>query len=101
MATEADLAIAIDANPGDIIISCSSDMLAYESIVTLWRRVSKGMILVYSIPDLLSALGITCAQLTALAVVSRNDYNKNIWSLGPATNFSTIKSVDSLSNDRI
>ncbi|KAI1306435.1 hypothetical protein EDD11_004766, partial [Mortierella claussenii] len=96
VATEADLAIAIDANPRDIIISCDSDMLAYESIVTLWRPVSNGMILVYSIPDLLLTLGITRAQLTALAVVSRNDYNKNIRCLGPATNFSIIKSIDSL-----
>ncbi|KAF9284831.1 hypothetical protein BGZ88_009765 [Linnemannia elongata] len=54
------------------------------------------MILVYFIPDILLALGITRAQLTALAVVSKNDYNKNIWSLGPATNFSIIKAINSL-----
>ncbi|KAI1279616.1 hypothetical protein EDD11_001543 [Mortierella claussenii] len=54
------------------------------------------MILVYSIPDLLLTLGITHAQLTALAVVSRNDYNKNMRCLGPATNFSIIKSIDNL-----
>ncbi|KAG0064076.1 hypothetical protein BGZ89_009395 [Linnemannia elongata] len=96
VATEAGLAIAIDANPGDIIISRDSDMLAYGSIVTLWRPVSNDIILVYSIPDLLLALGITRAQLTALAVVSKNDYNKNIWSLGPATNFSIVKSINSM-----
>ncbi|KAF9130561.1 hypothetical protein BG015_003987 [Linnemannia schmuckeri] len=54
------------------------------------------MILVYFILDLLLALGITRAQLTALAVVSRNDYSKNIWSLGPATNFSIIRPINSL-----
>ncbi|KAF9537457.1 hypothetical protein EC957_008099 [Mortierella hygrophila] len=35
VATEADLGIAIDANPGDII-SCYSGMLAYESITRLY-----------------------------------------------------------------
>lgn len=34
-------------------------------------------------------------QLTALAVVSRNDYHKNIYSLGPAANFSIIKEIGS------
>ncbi|KAF9109572.1 hypothetical protein BGX30_008315, partial [Mortierella sp. GBA39] len=89
-----DLAIAIDAEPDDIVISSDSDMMAYASIRTLWRPVSGGLILVYTVPDLLKALGVTRSQLTALAVVSRNDYNRNIHSLGPATNFSIIKSID-------
>ncbi|KAI8606021.1 hypothetical protein EDD21DRAFT_79587 [Dissophora ornata] len=91
--TEADLAIAIDAEPNDITISGDSDMIAYASIRTLWRPVSGGCILVYTVQDLLRALDVTRSQLTALAVVSRNDYNKNIRSLGPATNFSIIKSI--------
>ncbi|KAF9927236.1 hypothetical protein FBU30_003419 [Linnemannia zychae] len=91
--TEADLAIAIDADPDNIIISSDSDMMAYATVHTLWRLVSGGVILVYNIPDLLGALDITRAQLTALAVVSRNDYNKNVRSLGPATNFSIIKFI--------
>ncbi|KAF9909410.1 hypothetical protein EC991_008549, partial [Linnemannia zychae] len=93
--TEADLAIAIDAQPGDIVISADSDMLAYASVRTLWRPVSKGVILSYIIPDLLQMLGITRPQLTALAIVTHNDYNKNIPTLGPATNFSIIKSINS------
>ncbi|KAK5816265.1 hypothetical protein F5H01DRAFT_202893 [Linnemannia elongata] len=92
--TEADLAIAIDAQPDDIVISRDSDMMAYTSIRTLWRPISRGLILVYNVPDLLKALGVSRSQLTALAAVSRNDYNKNIHSLGPATNFSIIKSID-------
>jgi hypothetical protein len=99
--TEADVAIAIDATPGDIIISCDSDMLAYESIDTLWRQVSNDTILVYTTPDIRLALGITCAQLTALAVVSQNDYNRNIRTLGPASNFSITRSINSLGNDGI
>ncbi|KAF9382477.1 hypothetical protein CPC16_009322 [Podila verticillata] len=93
--TEADLAIALDAQDIDIIISKDSDMMAYQSIKTLWRPVSNNLILVYKIPDVLATLGISRAQLTALAVVSRNDYHRNIYSLGPATNFSIIKEIGS------
>ncbi|KAG9065426.1 hypothetical protein KI688_002751 [Linnemannia hyalina] len=93
--TEADLAIAMDAQGIDVIISKDSDMTAYQSVTTLWRPVSNNLILVYKIPDVLATLGISRTQLTALAVVSRNDYHKNIYSLGPATNFSIIKSIGS------
>ena len=79
--TEADLAMAQDAQPDDIIISKDSDMMAYQSVKTLWRPVSNNLILVYKLPDVLATLGITRTQLTALAVVSRNDYHKNIYSL--------------------
>ncbi|KAG9069614.1 hypothetical protein KI688_010518 [Linnemannia hyalina] len=93
--TVADLAIAMDAQDIDVIISKDSDMMAYQSVTTLWRPVSNNLILVYKIPDVLATLGISRTQLTALAVVSRNDYYKNIYSLGPATNFSIIKSIGS------
>jgi hypothetical protein len=93
--TEADLAMAQDAKPDDIIISKDSDMMAYQSVKTLWRPVSKNLILVYKLPDVLATLGITRTQLTALAVVSRNDYHKNIYSLGPSANFSIIKEIGS------
>ncbi|KAF9536987.1 hypothetical protein EC957_009129 [Mortierella hygrophila] len=88
--TEADLAMAQDAQPDDIV-SKDSDMMAYQSVKTLWRPVSNNLILAYKLPDVLATLGITRTQLTALAVVSRNDYHKNIYSLGPAANFSIIK----------
>ncbi|KAG0274828.1 hypothetical protein BGZ96_004069 [Linnemannia gamsii] len=91
--TEADLAIALDAGETDIIISKDSDMLAYQSVKTLWRPTSNNLILVYKIPDILATLGISRTQLTALAVVSKNDYHGNIYSLGPATNFSIIKEI--------
>jgi hypothetical protein len=91
--TEADVAIAQDAQPNDIIVSTDSDMFAYSSIVTIWRPVSKLVILVYKVPDVLLTLGITRSQLTALAVVSRNDYQRNIQSLGLATNYGVIKKI--------
>ncbi|KAG0347946.1 hypothetical protein BG004_006509 [Podila humilis] len=89
--TEADLAIAQNAQPDDVIISKDSDMMAYQSIKTLWRPVSNNLILVYKLPDVVTTLGIARMQLTALAVVSRNDYQKNA-SLRPA-NFGIIKEI--------
>ncbi|KAF9918123.1 hypothetical protein FBU30_000367, partial [Linnemannia zychae] len=68
-------------------------MLAYKSIVTLWRPVSRSLILVYDVHALLKTIGLSRNQLTALAVISRNNYNKNIYSLGTVTNFSIIKST--------
>ncbi|KAG9061324.1 hypothetical protein KI688_007302 [Linnemannia hyalina] len=81
--TEADVKIARDAQSRDIIISGDSDMLGYANIHTLWRPVSKSVILVYSLPDILKTIGFTRAQLTALAVVSKNDYQRNIKGLDP------------------
>ncbi|KAG0057380.1 hypothetical protein BGZ83_010839 [Gryganskiella cystojenkinii] len=93
-ATEADVAIARDCQPGDIVVSADSDMLAYSSISVLWRPVSRSLIFVYNILDICQILGMSRIQLTALAVVSNNDSGKNIFSLGPATNFSIIKSIE-------
>ena len=89
--TEADVAIASDCQPGDIVISADSDMLAYGP--TLWRPVSKGLVLAYNRAELCRILGFSSAQLTALACVSSNDYNKNVYSLGPSTNFSIIRLI--------
>ncbi|KAF9271711.1 hypothetical protein BGZ74_005720, partial [Mortierella antarctica] len=91
--TEVDLAIAQDCEPDDIVISANSDMLVYSTISTLWHPVSRGIFLVYELEDVCHTLSFTKAQLTALAVVSKNDYGKNIYSLGLATNYSIIKSI--------
>ncbi len=92
--TEADVAIAQGCQPGDIVVSADSDMLGYSTISIIWRPVSRSLILVYDTLDVCQALGLSRVQLTALAVVSNNDYGKNIHSLGPATNLSIIKSVE-------
>ncbi|KAF9998629.1 hypothetical protein BGZ80_006741, partial [Entomortierella chlamydospora] len=57
------------------------------------NRVTSYLILVYNISDLCQALSISRIRLTAPAVVSNNDYGKNIYSLGPATSFSIIKTI--------
>src|SRR5690554_7386677 len=56
--TEADIKVARDFMPGDIVLSRDSDMLMYESISTVWRPISAGRILVYDEPSALAALGI-------------------------------------------
>jgi hypothetical protein len=93
--TEADVRIAREAQINDIVISKDSDMMGYASVKNLWRPVSDNCIPVYKITDVLLTLGISGTQLTALAVVSRNDYQRNIYSLGPAINFSVIKEIGS------
>ena len=96
--TEADLAIAADCQPDDVVISTDSDMLAYGSVSILWRPISKYLVLVYKLVDVCQQLGLSRDHLTTLAVVSLNDYNKNIYSLGPATNCSIIKRLDAQGN---
>lgn len=90
--TEADLAIARDCQPDNIVISTDSDMLAFDSIKTIWR-VQKKRFLVYNVPDVLTRLGISRQQLTALCVVSKNDYTSNIAQLGPSINHGIIKTL--------
>ncbi|KAG0345652.1 hypothetical protein BGZ54_005519, partial [Gamsiella multidivaricata] len=68
-------------------------MMAYPSISTLWRPIARNLILVYNLKDVRRTLDFSEAQLTALAVVSGNDYGKSIYSLGAATNYSVIKAI--------
>ena len=91
--TEADVAIARDCEPGDIVVSADSDMMAYRTVSTLWRPISKSLILVYKLEDVRRTLKFSEAQLTALAIVSGNDYGKNIYSLGAGSNYSVIKAI--------
>ncbi|KAG0195929.1 hypothetical protein BGX28_000359, partial [Mortierella sp. GBA30] len=92
-ATEADIKIASDCTPDDIVISSDSDMLLYKNVKTIWRPICKRRFLVYHMPDVLITLGITRTQLTVLGVVSHNDYNRNIYGLGCSTNFSIISDL--------
>ncbi|KAG0243911.1 hypothetical protein BGX31_010093 [Mortierella sp. GBA43] len=54
---------------------------------------SPGKLLVYNVPDLITTLGLTRDKLTVLGIVSRNDYDSNIASLSPATNFKLVKNA--------
>ena len=91
--TETDFAIILDYQSDNIVISVDSDILAYALIFTLWRSISKDLYLVYKLTNVRRDLGLSFAQLTALAVVSSNDYNKNIYFRGSTTSYSMIKSL--------
>ncbi|KAF9344173.1 hypothetical protein BGX34_005936 [Mortierella sp. NVP85] len=81
-ATEADLAIAKDCQPNDIVISRDSDLLIYPSVTKVFRPISKGRYLQYDVQELTAVLGMNRIQFTVLGIVSRNDYTSNIPSLG-------------------
>ncbi|KAG0197548.1 hypothetical protein BGX33_000520, partial [Mortierella sp. NVP41] len=68
-------------------------MLVYDTVETIWRPLARGQFLVYKRADVLRFLDISRAQLTALGVVSRNDYASNLTRLGVATNFKIVKSL--------
>ena len=91
--TEADLAIVQACLPTDIVLSRDSDMLYYASIRTIWQPISKGRVLVYDVREVMATLGLNQAQFTVLGMVSRNDYNRNIPSLGSATNYTIVKEL--------
>ncbi|KAG0368328.1 hypothetical protein BGZ54_002166 [Gamsiella multidivaricata] len=83
--TEADLTIGLECKPDDIIVSRDSDMPMYKSVETIWRPIPKGKPLVYDVPSVYATL---------LGIVSKNDYSRNILSLGSATNYKIIKELD-------
>ncbi|KAK3825407.1 MAG: hypothetical protein J3Q66DRAFT_365187 [Benniella sp.] len=56
--------------------------------------VTANRLLVYHVPDVLSSLGLSKSQLTASGVVSKNDYDSNIASLSPESNYKIIKALD-------
>ncbi|KAF9344603.1 hypothetical protein BGX34_005488 [Mortierella sp. NVP85] len=75
---------------GFSVLVCTTEA---DVINTIWRPVTKTKLLIYDIQDVTKTLGITRQQLTALGVVSRNDYTRNIPSLGCATNFGIVKQL--------
>lgn len=91
--SEADIAIAHACQPDDIVVSIDSDMLAYDTIRTIWRPISRGKFLIYDLASVLQCLGFSRVHLTALCVVSKNDYNCNLARMGVLTNYRIIKSL--------
>ena len=93
--TEADVKIARDTVPGDIVVTTDSDLLFYGTINTVIRPISKGRFLVYRIEDILNKLQLSRVQWTVLGIVSRNDYNHNVPSLGVESNYKIISGLGS------
>ncbi|KAG0303305.1 hypothetical protein BGZ98_006802 [Dissophora globulifera] len=95
--TEADVKIAQDCLIDDVVVSRDSDMLIHMTISTLWkpiRRATQGKFLVYEVPSILARVGLTRTQLTAVGVVTKNDYTSNIRTLGIAINHDLLRCLD-------
>ncbi|KAI8345226.1 hypothetical protein B0O80DRAFT_474871 [Mortierella sp. GBAus27b] len=64
--------------PEDAVVSCDSDMLFYKTIPKVWRPVGSfksRRFVPYEKTSLLQALGLSSTQLTALGILSGNDYD--------------------------
>ncbi|KAF9081222.1 hypothetical protein BGX23_001119, partial [Mortierella sp. AD031] len=92
--SEADIAIASDCQPGDVVVSSDSDMLLYASVETLWRPLTRGRFLVYELSKVLKHLEMSRAQLTVLGIVCKNDYIANLTRMDVSTNYKIVKSLD-------
>ena len=94
--TEADIDIAAECQPKDIVLSQDSGFFAYGSVTTFWRPLGEWYeikVLEYNREAVLTQIGLSTAKLTALPFVSSNDQNKNIPSMGTATNYKIIKDL--------
>ena len=92
---EADVELPQMCQPMDVVVTKDSDLAAYLSVNTIARPARQGF-LIYDIDKACSVLGLPSRiQLQALAIVSGNDYGRNIYGLGLATNAAIIKALPS------
>ncbi|KAF9992946.1 Rad2 nuclease, partial [Entomortierella chlamydospora] len=94
--TEADVLIAVECRPQDAIVSCDSDLLFYRTVSIVWRPVGSykaRRFVPYEKSAVLDALSLSSTQLTALAILSGNDYFGNIPYLAIHTNLEVIKTL--------
>ncbi|KAG9063007.1 hypothetical protein KI688_004607 [Linnemannia hyalina] len=93
IASEADITIAHDFKPGDIVVSQDSDITAYENVETIWP-LSRRRFLKYEMGAVAKHhLQLSRVQLTVLYCVSKNDYTTNLNQMGVRTNYGTIKTI--------
>ncbi|KAF9912500.1 hypothetical protein EC991_010587 [Linnemannia zychae] len=81
-----------------VVLSRDSDYMGYRSVRTIWRPVGGWNIkkcLIYSKDDILATLEFTDVQLTALACVTKNDYEPNIRGLALVSNFEVMRDLGS------
>lgn len=94
--TEADVLIAAECQPHDAVVSSDSDLLFYKTVPVVWRPVGSlksRRYLPYEKNEVLKALGLSSTQLTALAIISGNDYVANIPHLAIATNRKIVQTL--------
>jgi hypothetical protein len=93
-AAEADIDIAKDCKPEDVVLTTDSDLLVYKNVKTVWRVMGRRKALEYKADEVLSALNLESKNhLTALAITSTNDYSKNIPRLGISTNLKVLQTL--------
>ena len=92
--TESDVEIAKDCGPLDTVLTTDSDALIYNNIKTVWRLVSKQKVHCYDVDEVCLELKLESrAHLTALGIVSTNDYHQNIPTMGSATNLGILREI--------
>lgn len=94
--TESDVLIAAECQPDDAVISCDSDLLFYKTVPVVWRPVGSyksRRFVPFEKNAVLEALSLSSTQLTALAIISGNDYVTNIPHLAIASNRKKLKNL--------
>ncbi|KAI1290717.1 hypothetical protein EDD11_009077 [Mortierella claussenii] len=87
--TESDVFIAAECQPNDAVISGDSDLSFYKTVRVVWRLVGSYRLrrfVPFQKNAVLEALDLSSTQLTALAIVSGDDYVANIPYLAVDTN---------------
>lgn len=93
--SEADIQIALDCQAHDIVISADSDSLIHSSIKTIWWPArNRGTYLEYRVAELLEQLELSRTGLTALGIISKNDYACNVKRMGLKGNYSLIRTME-------
>ncbi|KAF9538362.1 hypothetical protein BGW38_010002, partial [Lunasporangiospora selenospora] len=80
-----------------LVVSGDSDFLAHRNIGVVFRPTGSKFKR-YDVDDCAKALGLSRAQLTALAVVSLNDYSDNAPGLGTKSNLDIIRELSHYSS---
>lgn len=95
--TESDVLIATECQAHDAVISGDSDLLFYKTVPVVWRPIGSyksRRFVPFEKSSLLKVLNLTSTQLTALAILSGNDYVLNIPHLAIATNHKIVRTLD-------
>ncbi|KAF9992542.1 hypothetical protein BGZ79_002964 [Entomortierella chlamydospora] len=74
------------------VVTSDSGLLAHEAVPMVYRPIRRGF-LQYDVDQCAVDLGVSRRQLTALAIVSRNDYSRGTFCLDISINIEIIKGL--------
>ena len=92
---EADVQIAKDVLPQDLVIANDGDFFGYRTVNTIVKPISNDRFLLYDVNKVAEAMEISRAGLTAFMVVNKNDYDDNIRQIGPTISLRLIQKIES------